>query len=282
MKYATAIVLAALLGDAQAVHMNLFKKEDEAANVTVTANATEPANATVSANATLAKNTTVATNNSIESTVTSDAKSRPGEPEWAAAHRAKKVAQDERLEDEAIARWEKKLEEDKLHHEKYKAVIKAAKEEIAASPMPELDPYPVPRNPVSYDGVSKAMVAGKNTNATTPVEIETANTSRNSSANASSASNSKGSTNKTLEATPAANSTDTATPSANSTAAASSSANATNTATLTKETPAATTEATPVEAAPATTTEAAPTTTTEATPAATEAAPAATEAAAAA
>ena len=75
--------------------------------------------------------------------MTTDSKSYTGEPSWAPELRAKKAEQEERLENEAIARWEKKHEEDKLHHENYKAGIKAAMKEIADSPMPELPPYPV-------------------------------------------------------------------------------------------------------------------------------------------
>jgi hypothetical protein len=84
MKYTSVIVLAALLSNASAVHMQLSKKGEgegeTAANATVTANA----NATVAANSTAAANTTEAT------TAKTDA-SLPKEPEWAAPLRAKKA-----------------------------------------------------------------------------------------------------------------------------------------------------------------------------------------------
>ena len=56
MKYTSVIVLAALLSNASAVHMQLSKKGEgegeTAANATVTANATVAANSTVAANTT--------------------------------------------------------------------------------------------------------------------------------------------------------------------------------------------------------------------------------------
>ena len=80
MKYTSVIVLAALLGNASAVHMQLSKKGEgegeTAANATV--------NATVSANATAASNVT-------ESTSAKTDASLAKEPEWVAPLKEKKA-----------------------------------------------------------------------------------------------------------------------------------------------------------------------------------------------
>jgi hypothetical protein len=107
------------------------------------------------------------------------------------------------IEDQAIDKWAKKRDEDKEFHKNHKAKIDAAVKEIAATPMPELDPYPTPKFPTSYDGVSKGIVDGTNSNETAPV-------------NASKPTNVSNATNATVAAAPSNSSANT---SANATVA---------------------------------------------------------------
>ena len=82
MKYTSVIVLAALLSNASAVHMQLSKKGEGEGETA--------ANATVASNATVSKNSTAAANTTEAVTAKTDA-SLPKEPEWAAPLRAKKA-----------------------------------------------------------------------------------------------------------------------------------------------------------------------------------------------
>jgi hypothetical protein len=226
MKYTSVIVLAALLGNASAVHMQLSKKGEgegeTAANATVAANTTQSADATVAKNSTVVsanvtEAATVNANATVSANVTEAAteaknantpvapnqttdNSLAREPEWAAPQRKEKADQAERIENESIARWKERSAENKEHNTNYTNGVDSAMKEIAASPMPDLPPYKLP---LEFKDVSGIL--GNKKNATKPAELEKDSAkpaelegvkTANSSANATAAVNSTKATTK--------------------------------------------------------------------------------------